>query len=167
MSINETQYKIDIEALQNALKIIRSAPDARLEIEPDRVVLSVLGEHVWVVRGSQAVAKVLARTVDRYYEKFDDEPVEPDLDGIEQIVRKIRSAHLNATDRISPGDEGWGEIPFAYRDAIGRIFPGNKGWSGEFTFRKLQIKLRDQFDRPVTVESELIDAVDSLCDPSF
>lgn len=150
MSINESQYKIDIKALQNALKMIASTPNARLEIKPGRVALVIQGEYAWIVHGREEVAKVLARTADRFFETMNDAPVEPVLDisdsDIEQIVR---------------------EMPFAYRDAIGRIFQSNKGWSGEFTLKNLQVKLQKQFNGPAMVESKLMAAVDSLGDHLF
>ena len=140
MSINRTQYEINIISLQRILKMIHSIPSARLEIEPGRVALVIQGEYAWVVHGREEVAKVLARAVDHFYEKNDDEPVEPDLDIDEQVVR---------------------EIPFSYREAIGRIFQGDKGWGGEFTLGSVKMTLRDQFIKPETVEKELRYIVDN------
>lgn len=146
MSINETQYKIDMEALQRVLAMIHSTPAARLEIEPHRAALTISGEYAWVVHGVDCIAGVLDRTATRFLEKIDDEPVMaaldiPGNDGIEQIVR---------------------EIAFAYRDATGRIFQGDEGWGGEFTLGSIQMKLQDQFVGPDTVQQELEFIVDTM-----
>lgn len=145
MSINETEYQMNIKALQNALAMFDSTPAARLEIEPNRVELTIQGEYAWVVHGSEAIAGALDRTVERYYEKIEDTPVEPDLDipgqdGIEQIVR---------------------EIPLAYRGATGRIFQGDEGWGGEFVFGSLRMALKDHFASPEMVEQELHFIIDN------
>lgn len=68
MSINKTQYEIDIEALQNVLKMIHSTPGARLEVESHRVMLTISGEYAWVVHGLQDVGRVLDRTAARFYD---------------------------------------------------------------------------------------------------
>lgn len=146
MSINETQYKIDIKALQCVLEMIHSTPDARLEIEPHRVALTILGEYAWVVHGREDIASVLTRTADRFFEKIDDTPVEPALeifghDGITHVTR---------------------EIPFSYRNATGRIFQGSAGWGGELTLGSIQMRLQDQFVGPDTVKQELKFIVDTL-----
>lgn len=59
MSINEWHYKINIKALQNAVSTICSTPDARLEIEPNRVALIISGEYAWVAHGAEEIARVL------------------------------------------------------------------------------------------------------------
>jgi hypothetical protein len=91
MSINETQYKIDIESFQRALRMIHSTPAARLEIEPHRATLTISGEYAWVVHGAKEIATVLDQTGDRFYENFnDDEPVEPVLDKSVSPSQQIR-----------------------------------------------------------------------------
>ena len=137
--VNETQYRINIDGLRNALKMIHSEPEARLEIEPGRVALVIQGEYAWVVHGQHAIAGVLARTVDRYYGKIDEAPVEPvipipGLDGIEQVVR---------------------EMAFTYNGAVGRIYQGDKGWGGEFTLDSIQIRLKEGSSCPEEVRDEL------------
>ncbi len=81
MSISETQYKIDMEALQYALTMIHSDPAARLEIEPHRATLIISGKYAWVAHGVKEIATVLDQTIGRFDENYDNnEPVEPVLD---------------------------------------------------------------------------------------
>lgn len=80
MGINETQYRIDIEALQGALAMINSAPRARLEIEQHRAQLTISGEYAWNVHGVQEIAKVLERTGERFFNRNDADPVDPTID---------------------------------------------------------------------------------------
>jgi len=80
MSINETQYKIDIEGLQNALGMIHSEPAARLEIEPHRAQLTISGQYAWNVHGVEEIARVLDRTTSRWFETNHNEPVMAVLD---------------------------------------------------------------------------------------
>jgi len=82
MSINETQYRINITDLQNILKMIHSTPKARLEIEPNRVALIIQGKYAWEVHGSGNVAGVLGRTAERFFERDDSlKPIKPVFEG--------------------------------------------------------------------------------------
>ena len=69
MSINETQYKIDIDALQGALEILPLQTELTITAKSVTLVEFSDGQAKAPLRGSRAIAKKLAAATEQFYNK--------------------------------------------------------------------------------------------------